>query len=129
MRSVNALMLASLVLPASPYAADCVKLRTENESAACMEFTEAATQAAIRYGLTLGSPYATVRTKLVKSGWRPNLDWAQIDPQGAHPDGLVCGQGLDAVCHLEFTRSGKRLALTFSYTNAGTPLIDVSETQ
>lgn len=107
------------------HAEPCVKIRTENGHS-CMKFSAEERQKAAAIGLRLGAPYAAVKRDLVRHGWSVDQKWMDENAisESIH-DGLVCGNGWDAVCATAFRKKQQTVSLVLSGANAGTPLIGV----
>lgn len=129
-----ALMVPVLAVASAASAEPCVKVRDGTDGTGlsggytCMRFSEAERRAAARLRLQFAGPYQAVRAQMSRNGWTIDPDWlSDIEPEAKR--GLpVCGQGWDAICHIQMKKGKATVVLTFSGTNRGLPLIAVEPT-
>ena len=116
-------------------AAPCVKVRDGTDGLGpsggyrCIQFDERSRRAAAKFRLTLASPYEAVRTRMESNGWRIDEKWLEDWREDAERGLPVCGQGWDAICHIQMKKGTVAVVLTFSGTNEGRPLIAVDPTK
>jgi hypothetical protein len=128
--------LATAVVIASQASAEpCVKIRDGTDGTgpsggyACMEFSQPQRGAAAKLHLRLGSSYKVVQTKMVRNGWVLDPEWLSLFEADVKRGLPVCGQGWDAICHIEMRKGNSSVVLTFSGTNNGDPLISVKRNE
>jgi uncharacterized protein YecT (DUF1311 family) len=111
--------------------AQCVKVRDGTDGTGpsggytCMKFSKSNEKEAARMRLQLTSSYDVVRSKLKANGWTLDPEWLRELGPEEKSSLPICGQGWDAICHIQVAKGGERVLLVFSGTNAGTPLISV----
>lgn len=127
----SALLAICLVATFRASAEPCVKVRDGTDGTApshgyaCMKFSQAERKAAAKLHLRLASPYTVVRVQMARNGWVTDPAWLK-DFEAEATRGLpVCGQGWDAICHIQMSKGRSTVVLTFSGTNSGYPLIAV----
>jgi len=92
-----------------------------------MKFSKQERKEAAKYGLRLGEPYKSVKRNLTRQGWVVDRVWLERERSGPLEDGdLICGNGYNMVCSTAFMKKNrKRLYVSLSGTNEGTPLYSV----
>jgi hypothetical protein len=66
---------------------------------------------------------------MVRDGWRIDEEWLEDWREDARRGLPVCGEGYDAICHIQMKKGTVAVELTFSGTNEGLPLIAVEPTR
>lgn len=130
----SALSVVVLVTAAQASAEPCVKIRDGTDGTGpsggytCIKFSKGERRTAAQFHLQLASPYKLVQAQLSRDGWIMDPEWlSDFEAEAKH--GLpVCGQGWDAICHIQMKKGKAVVVLTFSGTNAGLPLIAVEPT-
>lgn len=129
-----ALMVPVLAVAAAASAGPCLKVRDGTDGTglsggyACMRFSETERRTAARLRLQFASPYQAVRAQMSRNGWTIDPEWLRDFEPDAKRTLPVCGQGLDAICHIQMMKGKAAVVLTFSGTNQGLPLIAVEPT-
>ena len=123
----KSLILVSAIcsFPAILMADSCVRIRDSGDSYKCMIFSEAELKTAQDLVLRLVMPYAAVWQRLAGDGWLVDKKWLELFDYDPRDDLPICGQGYDAICHLELRRGNMNIELVFSGTNEGVPLMSL----
>ena len=131
----SALLAIAVFISSQVSAEPCVKVRDGTDGTGpsggyvCMEFSPPQRGAAAKLHLRLGSSYKVVQTRMVRSGWVMDPEFLSAFEADAKRGLPVCGQGWDAICHVEMRKGNSSVVLTFSGTNSGYPLISVERNE
>lgn len=122
-----AMFALSFALTAKTSAEPCVKIRVgysvgNDWTYECLQFSKAQRISASKLLLHLATPYEAVYSQMSRQGWAVDRDWLAFYEADTIP---VCGEGYDAICHIQMKKGNVAVLLTFSGANDGLPLIDV----